>query len=168
MAFDGPPPPVVPLVMKSRRRRGRTEGGMIGAQYLARIRQDHAGDQQRDARGKTARRNADLVEAQAFEADHARHHHAGLAGAVGAERRPGDQHGSERQQAREERRQAPGEMTLPDMRDQQIEAVQAAPDDERVIGAVPEAAEQHGGHEIDRAMRLAAPVAAERNVDVVA
>ena len=54
------------------------------------------------------------------------------------------------------------------MGDQQIGAVHAAPDDECVIGAVPEAAEQHGQHEIDRALRLAALVAAERDVDVIA
>ena len=56
----------------------------------------------------------------------------------------------------------------PGMIDAEIDAVQRAPRDESPGRAVPEAAEQHGDHQIDIAQHAAAAVAAERDVEIVA
>ena len=53
------------------------------------------------------------------------------------------------------------------MIDAEIDAVQAAPDQEIPARAVPEPAEQHRHQQIDVAPLFAEPVAAERNVEVV-
>ena len=55
----------------------------------------------------------------------------------------------------------------PPVRDEQ-KAVVEAPRDERPGGAVPEAAEQHGGHEVALGAGRAPAVAAEGNVEVIA
>ena len=52
--------------------------------------------------------------------------------------------------------------------DNQVDAVQAAPDDEVPGGAVPQAAEQHREHQVHVGADGALPVAAERDVQVVA
>src|SRR3954453_22185730 len=46
--------------------------------------------------------------------------------------------------------------------------MEAAPDDERPIGTVPQAAEKHGSHQRRVAARLAVPVSAERDVEIIA
>ena len=46
--------------------------------------------------------------------------------------------------------------------------MQASPDDEGPVRAVPEAAEQHRQHQVDVGAELRAAVAAERNVEIVA
>ena len=47
-------------------------------------------------------------------------------------------------------------------------AVQSAPDHEGPVRAVPQAAEQHGQHQVDVGARCAAAIAAERHVEIVA
>src|SRR3546814_5141197 len=54
------------------------------------------------------------------------------------------------------------------MIDDQHRAVQRTPEDESPCSAVPEAANGHGEKEIDIAPRFAPPVAAERDVEIVA
>ncbi len=56
----------------------------------------------------------------------------------------------------------------PGVVDHQVEPVQRAPCDEGPGGAVPEPAEQHGEEEVAVAPRRAVPVAAERDIEVVA
>ncbi len=48
--------------------------------------------------------------------------------------------------------------------DRQTRAMDAAPDHEGPVRAVPQAAEQHGGHEVAIGFDLAMPVTAERDV----
>ena len=55
-----------------------------------------------------------------------------------------------------------------DVLDDQGDAVQEAPEDERPAGAVPEPAEHHGEHQVHVGARAALAVAAERDVQVVA
>ena len=52
--------------------------------------------------------------------------------------------------------------------DDQVQPVQPAPQHEVPGGAVPQPAQQHRRHQIDVAPHLAVPVAAERDVDVIA
>ena len=62
----------------------------------------------------------------------------------------------------------PAPQRLPGVVDHQVDAVQPAPDHEGPAGAVPQPAEQHRDHQVGVAARRAAPVAAERDVEVVA
>ena len=50
----------------------------------------------------------------------------------------------------------------------QARAVNPAPDDERPIGAVPQAAQEHGDQEIAVSLCLAVAIAAQRNVEIIA
>src|SRR6202011_1852123 len=94
----------------------------------------------------------------------------------GAEEHPGDHDGKEGDgPATNFRGQTSGRGVLfvaaprmPEMIDAEIDAVQAAPHQEIPARAVPEPAEQHRHQQIDVTARLAEPVAAERNIEVVA
>src|SRR5215831_16466026 len=55
----------------------------------------------------------------------------------------------------------------PSVVDQQIDAVQATPDYECPRGAMPQAADQHGRHDVDIAAADRPAIATQRNVNVV-
>src|SRR5207247_3270020 len=49
----------------------------------------------------------------------------------------------------------------------QIRAMQRAPEDERPARAMPQAAEEHGDHQVAVRPQLSAPVASQRDVEVI-
>ena len=57
---------------------------------------------------------------------------------------------------------------MPAVIDDQKHAVQSAPDHKSPARAVPQSAQQHGGHQIHIAMRAALAVAAQRDIQIVA
>src|SRR5690606_27516404 len=83
----------------------------------------------------------------------------------GAERAPGEAPGDAEAGGRGRRGvQRAGEAAVGD----EVEAVEGAPGDEGPGGAVPEAAQEHGGHEVELGAHRALAVAAQGDVEVVA
>ena len=83
---------------------------------------------------------------------------------LGTERHPRDDDREQGQRAAGSRGKLPAELAMHD----QVQSVQPAPQDEIPRGTVPQPAQQHRRHQIDVAPRLAVPVAAERDIDVLA
>src|SRR5207249_4217522 len=73
-----------------------------------------------------------------------------------------------RRSRRRRRRFLTAEETVDEALDREPGAVNAAPHDERPVRTVPQAAEQHGQHQVSIRLALALAAAAERNVEVVA
>lgn len=98
----------------------------------------------------------------AVAAGHAAQHRQHRREAGGAERDPGDDHGQQRQHPPGQRGQRPA----PGSVGHEKQAAQAAPDDK--IPCRPEHAQQHRRHPVGAAPCRAAPVAAKRDVDILA
>ena len=113
----------------------------------------------------------------AVEAGHALQHADGGIETARTEEHPADDDGDEGDEPRQRLGERNGEQPLreearggvpPGVVDAQIHAVQRAPGDEGPARAVPQAAEQHGEHEVAVAHEPPGTVAAERDVEVVA